>query len=472
MIFTEPLEFVADFIESIDQGLREHDSNLRLKRTQKSWLSFCVMSVFLTRTVCWAKFERACLGTYSMEAISWMFRKSKIPWGMLLTVSTTLILRRFGITHGSLAIDETDKKRSKSVKRIYKAHKIKDKSSGWYIMGQSVVFIVLITPKITIPVGFDFYMPDPKVKKWKQEDDKLRKRGIPKKSRPAKPEVDMNFPKVPAIGINLLRQFLQNHPTVKIDCVLADALYGTQSFLDEASNIFGGVQVISQIKKNQNIRFKNKEISVQQYFTSYPGTKQTIKIRGGKKQKVIVGAARLHVCSHNKKRFVIALKYEGEKDYRYIVANDLSWRYCDIVEAYTLRWLIEVFFEDWKASEGWGKLTKHTGKKGSSQGLILSLMVDHCLFFHPDQKAFIDNNLAACTVGSLMRQIRIECFLQFIRNIVTDKDPGLQLDKITEILKNQIFVPLPSSKHMSGKKLGRMEQTASLKNKNEDLCPA
>lgn len=33
---------------------------------------------------------------------------------------------------------------------------------------------------------------------------------------------------------------------------------------------FGGVQVISQIKKNQNIRFKNNVISVWKYFTSYP----------------------------------------------------------------------------------------------------------------------------------------------------------------------------------------------------------
>jgi len=470
MFFDEPLEFVKNFIESIDQGLREYDSNLRLTRIQKSWLSFCVMSIFLTRTVCWAKFERACLGTYSMAAISWMFRKSKIPWDMLLVVSTTLILQRFGITRGCLAIDETDKKRSKSVKRIYKAHKIKDKSSGGYVMGQSLVVLVLITSKITIPVGFDFYMPDPKFKEWKQKDEKLRKKGIPKRERPARPEPDINFPKVPEIGINLLRQFLKSHPTIKIDCVMADALYGTQSFLNEASSVFGGVQVISQIKRNQNIRFRNKEISVQKYFTSYPGTEQTVIIRGGKKQKVIVGAARLHVCSHNQKRFVVALKYEGEKEYRYIVASDLSWRHLDIVEAYTLRWLIEVFFEDWKASEGWGNLTKHTGKEGSSRGLILSLMVDHCLFFHPDQKAFIDNNLAACTVGSLMRQIRIECFLQFIRNIIIDKDPVLQLDKITEILKNEIFMPLSSSKHMSGKKLGRMEQSPSLKKKNDGLC--
>jgi len=470
MFFANPLEFITTFIEDINQGLKEYDSSLKLTRIQKSWISFCIMGIFLTRTVCWAKFERACLGSYSMAAFSWMFRKSKIPWNALLVVSTTLIFQRFGINRGSLAIDETDKKRSKSVRRIYKAHKIKDKSSGGYVMGQSLVFLVLITSKVSIPVGFDFYMPDPKVKKWKQKDAELRKKGVPKKDRPEKPEPDTNFPKVPEIGINLLKQFLQNHSMITIDCVIADALYGTKAFLNKASSVFDGIQVISQIKKNQNVRFRNKVISVQKYFTSHPGIEQTITIRGRKKQKVMVGAARLHVCSHNQKRFVIALKYEGEKKYRYIVANDLSWRYMDIVEAYTLRWLIEVFFEDWKASEGWGKLTKHTGKEGSSRSLILSLMVDHCLFFHPDQKAFIDNNLAACTVGSLMRQIRIECFLQFIRNIITDKNPDLQLDKITEILKQKIFVTLPSSKHISGTKLGRMEQTPSLKGKNEGLC--
>ena len=126
MFIAEPLEFVANYIESIDYALNEYDSTLKLTKIQKSWLSFCIMCIFITRTVCWAKFERACIGKYSTAAISWMFKKSKIKWEKLLFASTMLIIRRFDITHGSLAIDETDKKRSKVVKRIYKAHKIKD----------------------------------------------------------------------------------------------------------------------------------------------------------------------------------------------------------------------------------------------------------------------------------------------------------------------------------------------------------
>ena len=115
------------------------------------------------------------------------------------------------------------------------------------------------------------------------------------------------------------------------------------------------------------------------------------------------------------------MKYEGEKKYRYIVASNLSWRTLDIVEAYTLRWLVEVFFEDWKAHEGWGRLTKQTGEDGSSPSLILSLLVDHSLFFHSAQQALLENKLPACTVGSLIDKIKVDCFLEFIREIVSPK---------------------------------------------------
>jgi hypothetical protein len=101
-------------------------------------------------------------------------------------------------------------------------------------------------------------------------------------------------------------------------------------------------------------------------------------------------------------------------DYRYIVATDLSWRYLDIVQNYILRWLIEVFFEDWKLYEGWGQLAKQTGEEGSSRGLILSLLLDHRLLLHPEQTARLENNLPACTVGSLCEKSRGQALLAFI----------------------------------------------------------
>ena len=66
-------------------------------------------------------------------------------------------------------------------------------------------------------------------------------------------------------------------------------------------------------------------------------------MRGGKEVNVTISSARLKVSAHGKKRFVIALKYEGENDYRYLVATNMTWRTLDIIQAYSLRWLVEVF---------------------------------------------------------------------------------------------------------------------------------
>jgi len=40
------------------------------------------------------------------------------------------------------------------------------------------------------------------------------------------------------------------------------------------------------------------------------------------------------------------------------MASELTWRTQDIIQLATLRWLIEVFIQDWKAHQGWGALTQ------------------------------------------------------------------------------------------------------------------
>ncbi|WP_221894508.1 transposase [Bathymodiolus japonicus methanotrophic gill symbiont] len=104
-----------------------------------------------------------------------MFRKASIPWDWLLRVSVVLILKRYSITEGVLAFDESDRARSKSTKRIYKVYKQKHKGSGGYVNGQTIVLLLLVTSSITVPVGFFFYMPDPALKQWDKED---KRRGV------------------------------------------------------------------------------------------------------------------------------------------------------------------------------------------------------------------------------------------------------------------------------------------------------
>ena len=154
---------------------------------QRTWVAFCVTAVLVTNSICWARFERASLGTYALAALSWMFRHSKIPWESLLVASVRVILRQYGITSGSLVLDDTDNQRSKSAKTLAHLYKLRDKESGGYIWGQRLVFLVLVTPKISIPVGFVFYQPAPDLSAWYKKDKALKKQGVPSKQRPSKP---------------------------------------------------------------------------------------------------------------------------------------------------------------------------------------------------------------------------------------------------------------------------------------------
>ena len=228
--------------------------------------------------------------------------------------------------------------------------------------------------------------------------------------------------------------------------------------------MFGGTQLISQLRSNQNILYRGKKMSVESYFSTYPGTAQMIRIRGNEPQQVTVGSARLVVSAHGEKRFVIALKYEGEDSYRYLVATDLTWRPLDIVQAYTFRWLIEVFFSDWKAYEGWNALTKQPGEEGSSRSLILSLLVDHCLLLHPQQLAQVENKQPAYTVGSLVNLVKMDSLLTIIQALIATDQPAQQLQRLAQQMEENCPLNL-SSKHMVERDMGRLEPTPALKYK-------
>jgi hypothetical protein len=252
MILGKPAPSVRAFVAAVDEAIRAHQPHHAMSATQRAWLAFCVTAVLVTNSMCWARFERASLGTYSLAALSWMFRHSKMPWDHLLVASVRVILRHHGITSGSLVIDDTDNQRSKSAKTLAHLYKLRDKESGGYIWGQSLVFLVLVTPKISIPVGFVFYQPAPELSAWYKQEKVRKKQGVPQKQRPPKPAPNSQYPTKQQLALRLLEAFKAQHPDIRVHCIAADALYGTVSFVDEASAIFGGVQVLFQIRSNHS----------------------------------------------------------------------------------------------------------------------------------------------------------------------------------------------------------------------------
>lgn len=442
--------------------MRAGTSGRKLSGAQRAWLKFCLMGVLLTNTVCWKAFERAGLGGYRAGALSWMFRHSKVAWDGLLRASVVLVLRQHGITEGVLVADDSDHRRAKRTGRIWKAHKVFDKKTGGYFNGQCLVFLVLVTPKLTVPVGFRFHEPDPELRAWRREERRLKRAGVRKADRPAAPAPNPAYPGKAEQALDLVGEFRRHHPGIRVKAVVADAWFGTQGFLDGASRLCGHVQAVSQLRNNQNVRFRGRDWSLADYFRAYPGVPQRVAVRGGKEVEVVVGSARLHVNAHARKRFVVALKYPGETEYRFLVATDLSWRTLDIVAVYTLRWLAEVFFEDWKLNEGWGRLAKQPGEEGSSRSLALSLLLDHALLLHPEQRARLENHLPACTVGSLRQFSQGEALLELVRDLATAGNVAEKLAELAEKVKT--WFPLaPSGKHMSGRDLGRQQPTPSLK---------
>jgi hypothetical protein len=128
---------------------------------------------------------------------------------------------------------------------------------------------------------------------------------------------------------------------------MADARYGTATLVEGAAALFRGVQVISQIRSHQNIRVGTRDQHVADYFATHPGTPHSIRMRGGEEVVAIVGSARLSVCAHKTNRGIVAINYAAEETSGSLIASDLSWRTRAIVQGHPMRWLVEVFMQDW-----------------------------------------------------------------------------------------------------------------------------
>lgn len=436
------LAFIHLYVSNLDEKLSElTDNGKGLSRIQKLWLGFVLSAIIVSNKICWACFSRISGGTFQANCLLKMFVRTKGFWDHILQASTLALLAKFDITEAVLVLDDSDKRRSKSCHKLHAVHKVKDKSTGGYSIAQNIIFLVLVAKGITIPVGFKFYEPDPKWSKWSAEDKRLRKQGVTKARRPKEPE-KQNKSKS-QLASELVLEFFDNFPKLNIKAVCADCLYGNKKF---SSPILAKqkIQIISQIRSNQTVYVKNKAINLEELFRRYPGIKQTVNFRGEDKDVTMHGI-RVGVKSYDgQKLFVIALKYEGEDAYRYITATDLSWRSVDVVSAYSLRWLVEVFIQDWKGHMGFDRMAIHQGAKGSSRGVILSLLVDHALNTHPEQSALIKSEAPASTVGTLIDHLKVEAFLESLREVLNSDSPIEKYEEMAIALRS--VQPLRTSK--------------------------
>ena len=167
MIIGEGLPFIKDYISSINEAIKKQSPEKSLSKIQSYWLSFVILGLLVTNSLCWKRFEKFSVGRYSTAGLSWMFCKARIAWELVLQASIIHLLSAYKIKSGVLVIDDSDKERSKNTTEISKVHKIKNKKGGGFFNGQNLVFLLLVSNEFTIPVGFCFYAPDPKMVAWR-----------------------------------------------------------------------------------------------------------------------------------------------------------------------------------------------------------------------------------------------------------------------------------------------------------------
>ena len=147
--------------------------------------------------------------------------------------------------------------------------------------------------------------------------------------------------------------------------------------------------------------------------------------------------------------------------------RDIWWRQTsageseDIIRYYSLRWLVEVFIEDWKQHSGWGNLAYQQAEDGARRGLLLSLLLDHSLFLYAEQTARIKHKLPAFTVGSLRSAIQNDSLVSVVSDVVNDEQTVEALDRLKTQLK-EFQIRNHSTKHLSGRTM--LKFTPKLKN--------
>ena len=191
------------------------------------------------------------------------------------------------------------------------------------------------------------------------------------------------------------------------------------------------------------------------------GDHHPIRIRGEDERGVGVSRARVYVCAHQTKRFIVARTCAEEERDRSLSASARSGRTLALVQGHRRRWLVEVVLQDGKAQAGGSQGPKQPGEAGARHSVILSLRVEHALCWHRDQHAQRTNTLPASTVGSLRAPVPVAGLGEVIAALGSADAPQEKLTRFTQAL-HAVFALRRSTKHLLQRPWGRLASTPSL----------
>lgn len=463
MLFTEALASADDYVNALNREIIKKSPDKALSRIARKFLAFTITGIIVTGTISWKKMERASAGAWSTKAMSWFLHHStSIVWKILLVHSLRYIFRIYGVKSGVFVIDDYDRHRSKNTTMIHGVHKVKNKKGGGFVSSQNVVKAVLVTGSLTLPVGFGVHQPDPDVKAWRKNNEALKKKKIPKRERPPELPKNPDYPSKKEIAMKLLRQFRHHFGDIEIKAFVADNAFLSKQLRDDFRRVYPKSQMISQLRYNQGITTPSrKKHRLNEYFEGIANIKKPIELRCGTVKVITYKSSRLWVNAHKRWYHVVAMRYEGEEDFRYLCATDVTWRAEDIIRAYAYRWIVEVVIEDSKLYAGYGQVAMQQGEEGTCRAIILSQLLDHFLISHPLQSGLHRAGKPLWTVGSMKRKLQLEALKLSIEKVLDSPDPKEALREWMQNVEDLIDLR-PSKKHMMGQDFDFMSPSPSL----------
>ena len=397
----------------------------------------------------------------SPHAMHAMLRRSGIPFRLLFWGGLKLIFQQFGIRIITIQIDDTERTRSKNCKILPFVRKALCKVTGGWIQAQNIVFIVLVTEKVTIPCWFCFHKPA----ELSKEQKKICKKN-PRRTKDFDPtyrtKVDLA-----CIGLFIVSRLLKRMEkelglSIQIKVAAGDNGFACAQIQQAVAKYFG-CQYVSKANPNQNVRSRGIELSLGEFFKRFNHIQRTISIRG-KNIAVEYKAARVFISSYGRKVFAVAIRYQGERDWQYLFGTDLTWKAESIIKAYGLRWLVEVFFEDWKQYDGWGVGALQRSDEGAVRGLFLSLLTDLFLLYfqNTDESLQEHGRNELYSAGTVIRHLQAKAIHQAIEGVLEHDNPRKRLAEIQEKLL-EIVEKRVSLKHGRQWSFKDLEPSKSLK---------
>jgi hypothetical protein len=370
-----------------------------------------------------------------------MLRRANIPASQLFWGALKLTIKNFKVSIVSIVIDDTERERSKNCNLLPFVRKAVCKATGGWIQAQNIVFILLVTEYVTIPVWFCFHRP---ARLTKEQKEITRKR--PKKIK----EFDSKYRtkvELACLGLAIVARILRRlehelNLTLKVSCVTGDNGFASASIQVAVSKLFN-CSYLSKANPKQNVIVKTVVISLESFFTRISSITRTIHIRG-RAVSIEYRSARVFVSSFNRKVLVVSMRYSGETSWQYLFGTDLTWTSESVIKGYGLRWLVEVFFEDWKQCDGWGAGALQRSVDGAVRGLFLSLLVDLFLLYYQHTNTSLQGHgrVELCSAGTVIRQLQAKAFHEAIEGILDHDNPRAKLneiyDQMTSLIERRI----------------------------------